>query len=137
MIPAWLQTILEAKGAWNVDGLSRAARAGYCRRCGRVVFRGLDADRAALSVTADPEPLNVLGEFLALSAGRRTFDLQWRGGRYELNIREPEHIQADPARPRGKSCVVVEHRCGDVMPEEGRTVMEDELNPDSGERIPF
>ena len=119
MIPAWLQTHLEAKGAWNGDGISRAARAGYCHDCGQVVLRGLDADRAALDVAADPEPLNPLGEFLALTVGRRTFDLTWRG-RYELNPREPGHIRARPAQVSGKSTVVVEHLCGQMMPIEGR-----------------
>jgi hypothetical protein len=125
MIPTWLQTHLDAVGAWNADGISRAARAGYCRGCGRVVLRGLDADRAALPVAADPEPLNVLGEFLALSVGRKTFDLHWRG-RYELDPREPWHIRARPAQLRGKSAVVVEHSCRDVMPVEGQTLVKNE-----------
>jgi hypothetical protein len=126
MIPTWLQTHLEATGAWNTDGISRATRASYCRSCGRVVLRGLDADRAALTVTADPEPLNPLGEFLAVSSGRRTFDLSWRG-RYELDFRDAWYIRARPARLHGKSAVVVEHSCGDVMPHEGQTVAESEL----------
>lgn len=119
MIEPWLQRLLETKGSWNSDGVSRAARAGYCHTCGQVVVRGLDADRAALSVTCDPGPLNPLGEFLALSVGRRTYDLSWRG-RYELNPREPCHIRAAPAAVRGKSSVAVEHLCGQAMPAEGR-----------------
>lgn len=135
MIPAWLQRLLEAKGTWNGDGVSRAARAGYCRSCGTVVVRGLDADRAALSAVCDPEPINVLGEFLALSAGRRTYDLTWRG-RYELNPREPAHIRAAPAQLFGKSTVVVSHLCGQAMPMEGRQIMEPVKIVDSG-RCPF
>lgn len=128
MIPPWLQAILEAKGAWNGDGIGRAARAGYCRDCGQVVLRGLDADRVALTVTVDPQPLNPLGEFLALATGRLTFSLRWRG-RYEIDRRESCHIQTAPARVRGKSSVVVEHRCGDPMPAAGTTVMPEELEP--------
>jgi len=134
MIPTWLQTILEAKGAWNSDGVSRAARAGYCHTCGAVVLRGLDADRAALTVVADPEPLNPLGEFLAVSVGRRTYDLTWRS-RYELNPREPAHIRAAPAQLLGKSSVVVEHLCGQVMPIDGRIEKEPETANDG--RCPF
>lgn len=124
MIQPWLQRLLEAKGTWNGDGIARAARAGYCRGCGAVVVRGLDADRAALSVACDPEPLNPLGEFLAVSLGRRTFDLSWRG-RYELNPREPAHIRAAPAQIFGKSSVVVEHLCGQAMPMQGQLVVDD------------
>jgi hypothetical protein len=134
MIPAWQQTILEAKGAWNADGVSRAARAGYCRSCGTVVLRGLDADRAALTAVCDPEPINALGEFLALSVGRKTYDLTWRG-RYELNPREPAHIRAAPAQASGKSSVVVAHLCGQPMPLEGREEMA--TNDNVNVRCPF
>jgi hypothetical protein len=130
MIPTWLQTILEAKGAWNSDGIARAARAGYCHDCGSVILRGLDADRAALTVVADPEPLNPLGEFLALTVGRRTYDLTWRG-RYELNPRESGHIRAAPAQVHGKSAVVVEHLCGQVMPMEGRLEVQSVIDDES------
>lgn len=119
MIPTWLQPILDAKGVTNADGVSRAARARHCRRCGRTTLRGLDADRAAIAVTVDPTPINTLGEFLAISAGRITYDLEWRGGRYELSPREPAHIQAAPARLRARRQVVVSHSCGSVMPAEG------------------
>lgn len=133
MIPTWLQSILDAKGISNPDGVSRAARAGYCRSCGAVILRGLDADRAALTAVCDPEPINPLGEFLALSVGRKTYDLTWRG-RYELNPREPCHIEAAPASLLGKSSVVVSHLCGQTMPVEGRIEMQAAVND---ERCPF
>ena len=134
MIPAWLQQILEAKGTWNADGVARAARAGHCHSCGQVVLRGLDADRAALTAITDPEPLNPLGEFLALSVGRKTYDLTWRG-RYELNPREPCHIQAAPAQLLGKFSVVVAHLCGQPMPIDGR--IDQEPVKASDERCPY
>lgn len=137
MIPTWLQSILEAKGAWNADGVARAARAGYCRSCGAVIVRGLDADRAALTAVCDPEPLNLLGEFLALSAGRPTYDLQWRS-RYELNPREPAHISTTPAGTGGKSAVVAAHCCGQPIPAEGRdTVDNEKRDGKADERCPF
>jgi hypothetical protein len=133
MIPAWLQAHLTATGAFNGDGVSRRARAGLCRSCGRVVLRGLDADAAAMAVAVDPEPLNALGEFLALSVGRVTFDLTWRL-RYELDPRDAWHIRTRPAAVRGKSAVVVQHSCADVMPAEGHTVVEQESED---EQCPF
>lgn len=133
MIDSRLHSLLEAKGVWNGDGISRAARASYCTSCGTVVLRGLDADRAALTVACDPEPLNPLGEFLAISVGRRTYDLTWRT-RYELDPRSPGRIRDRPAQLYGKSAVVVEHLCGQPMPLDGR--IEKEPNTDS-ERCPF
>ena len=112
MIPAWLQTHLETTGAWNGDGVSRAARPARCRSCGRVVLRGLDADRAALPVSADPQPLNQLGEVLTLTTGRHTYDLEWRNGRYELNPRRAAHITNSPPNSSPDKSVVAEHQCG-------------------------
>lgn len=137
MISAWLQPILEARGALNSDGISRAARAGYCRRCGTVVMRGLDADRAALPVTTDPTPVNALGEFLAVASGLVTFDLEWRGNRYELNPRHPEHIQANPARLHARRAVVVAHSCGQRMPTEGLLANEPDVEKENTGAIPF
>jgi len=134
MIDDRLVQLLEAKGAWNDDGISRAARAGHCTSCGAIVIRGLDADRAALTVVCDPEPINALGEFLAVSVGRRTYDLKWRS-RYELDPREPAHIRAMPAQLYGKSAVVVEHLCGQVMPIDGR-IEREPVNASDG-RCPF
>lgn len=136
MIPTWLQSILEAKGAWNADGVTRAARAGYCHSCGRVVLRGLDADRAALTAVCDPEPLNLLGEFLALSAGRPTYDLQWRS-RYELNPREPVHIRTIPAGGSRQATVVAAHRCGQPIPAEGCTVDNEIVDGRCSDAPPF
>lgn len=139
MIPTWLQPILETRGALNQDGISRAARARHCRRCGRTTLRGLDADRAALAVTVDPTPVNALGEFLALSAGRITYDLEWRAGRYELSPREPAHIRAAPARLRARRQVVVSHSCGSTMPADGLIAMDNEMIEKErvGNGIPF
>jgi len=115
MIPAWLQPILEARGAWNGDGVSRRAHAITCR-CGQTVIRGLDADRAALPISADPQPLNQLGEVLTLTTGRHTYDLEWRNGRYELNPRRAAHIANSPPNSSPDTSVVAEHQCGRSAP---------------------
>lgn len=136
MIPAWLQTHLETTGAWNADGINRGARAQLCPTCRQVTLVGLDADRAALTAATDPEPLNPLGEYLAVATGRRTYDLTWtRGTRYELNPRDAAHIQKRPAQLSGKSTVVAEHVCGQPMPLEGRIDQPPEPVPNG--KVPF
>jgi hypothetical protein len=108
--PRWLQGLLEAKGAWNSDGVSRRARATFCRKCGAVVLRGLDFEPAGAAVSVDPTPLDAFGEAMALLHDRRTYWLAWRGDRYEINPRWPEHIRGEPAGT-GRHDVLAEHRC--------------------------
>lgn len=138
MIAPWLQRLLDAKGTSNSDGVSRAARAGHCRSCGQVVIRGLDADRAALPATCDPGSINALGEFLAVTTGRRTYDLDWRG-RYELSPREPAHISDSPPGSKPNSPVVVAHECDSPMPAAGRVVAAPAARTtrEENERCPF
>lgn len=135
MIPPWLQAVLEAKGAANPDGISRRARAGHCRGCGRVVLRGLDDDVAAIPVATDPEPLNPLGEFLAIAIGRPTYNLAWRG-QYELDPRDSWSIRERLAGIYGKAAVVVAHSCVDRMPVEGQIAEEPKNRREEG-KCPF
>lgn len=86
MIPTWLRAHLEDRGLWDADGVGRAARAHRCR-CRSYVLAGLDADRCALPVAAEPDPLSARGEAVALIAGRATFSLRMLSGRLELDHR--------------------------------------------------
>lgn len=108
-MPDWLRRHLEASGHLSPDGVTRAARTTHCRRCGAVVMRGLDGDKAAFPATVDPEPLTALGEVLALLAGRGTYELRWVGHRYELDARDQWQIQG---RPPAEIHAVAEHACG-------------------------
>lgn len=107
MIPNWLRRQLEAAGRWNVDGVSRRMSAGHCRTCHAQVVRGLDADVAAITVTADPQPIDQLGEALALLSGRGTWSLLQRDGHWSLSPRDQWRIAAQ--KP---ATVLAEHRCG-------------------------
>lgn len=98
-------------------GNSRAAGTYACPGCRAVILRGLDADVAALTVTVDPAPLTLLGEVLALARGRTTYDLTRRGGRYELDPRNPSHIKK---RPASEFHVAPEHKCGNPLPAKPR-----------------
>ena len=73
--------------------------------CGQYVLRGLDADRCALTVLADPYPLSALGEVGALGLGRPTYYLH----RGELEPRDrwniPGHL------PSHDLLVVAAHDC--------------------------
>lgn len=113
-IPTHIRRHLEATGVLARDGISRRAKTTFCADCHRPVVRGLDADVAALVAVVDPAPLTPVGEVLALAAGRRTYDLTWRGARYELDPREPGHIRTRPASR--KYHVTADHQCGNSLP---------------------
>lgn len=96
----------------SLGGLvSRAAQAGLCGNCRAPIMRGLDGDVAAFLVTVDPNPLDPLGEALALLAGRATFELRWQHGRYELEHRDAWSITARPAGTHPRLDVVAAHTC--------------------------
>lgn len=107
MIPTWLQAHLDSLGLWNTDGISRRARGRHCRTCRAPILTGLDDDRCGLPVTADPAPIDEVGELIALAAGRRTFDLRQRPT-LRLNHRPTWRI----GKPRQHD-VLAEHRCGE------------------------
>lgn len=113
-----LRRILEPLGLWNVDGITRRARATMCRDCGLVTMRGLDAQDVAMPAVCDPAALNRLGEVAALFAGLRTYSLTWQAGRYVIDLREPERIISAPAGSRANSDVLAEHQCGRDAPAE-------------------
>lgn len=75
-------------------------------------MRGLDDDRTAGIVTADSRPLSAVGELVALLEGRATYDLAWRGFRYELDYRYVENVKGNPPGHFADVDVVCEHRCG-------------------------
>lgn len=118
-MPAWLREHLHATGKLGRDAITRRAKTGFCDTCWSIVIRGLDAPIAALPVTVDPQPLSPLGEVLALAAGRRSYDLTWRGDRYELDHRDHWGIRTRPAGAINH--VVADHQCGHLLPEIART----------------
>lgn len=97
--------------------MSRSIRTSQCPHCRAHVLRGLDADWLALDTTLDPQPVDNLGEFLALATGRRTFDLRPTSSsgshgrvmeeRNAWRIRNPWVIPFP---------VHAEHRCGQPLP---------------------
>jgi len=111
MIPAWLQRHLEDRGLWDVDGVTRAARARRCRTCRQYVLAGLDADRCALPVAVDPDPLSRLGEAAALIGGRTTYSLRFLSGRLELDHRGQFEIRGE-AGSEIRHDVLAGHVCG-------------------------
>lgn len=127
MIPAWLQAHLEATGVADTDGVARAIRARTCPRCHAPILTGLDADRCALAVTVDPQPTDVLGEALALVAGRDTYDLaglqlihrdQWRVAGRRRHPVLADHLcnaplprDPNPPLPRRVVAAVTEEPC--------------------------
>lgn len=106
-----LRDKLVANGSLTARGSARGAKPRICERCNAPVLIGLDDDIAALDVTADPTPLDALGEILAVAQGRRTYTLAVTGGRHELNYRDEYRIRGR-APGAGHYDVVPEHRCG-------------------------
>lgn len=74
-------------------------------------MRGLDDERAAGTAVVDSRPLNAMGELIALLEGRATYDLAWRGSRYEIDFRYVENVKGNPPGSRPNVDVVCEHRC--------------------------
>lgn len=97
-------------------GVMRRVTARSCRRCGGPVIVGLDAMVGAFEATADPQPLNRIGEAVATLEGRRTWALNREEARYVLNPRDALEIAYHPATSRAREDVVREHRCRTPSP---------------------
>lgn len=99
-VPAWILA-QRAGEAFRSAGLTR------CTHCRAAILYGLDADLCALSVRADPTPLTLLGEVLALMDGRATYSLVTADGRKLLDIRDEWMIAGTRRWP-----VLPAHKCG-------------------------
>lgn len=122
MIPAWLL----AKG-----NLGRAASIGLCPRCNIPTLRGLDDERAGLPARADIDPVDEIGEALALIQGRATYDLVGDSRKKELEYRYEWHIR----KPR-KYPVLAAHKCDSPLPTVPAQVP-DILVEAEDDRVPF
>lgn len=99
-------------------GVTRKVTARSCRRCGGPVLAGIDGDVMAFEATVDPEPLNRIGEALAVLEGRGTWALNREADRFVLNPRDSHEIAHHPATTRSREDVVREHRCSTSAPPE-------------------
>lgn len=115
-LPDWLRAHLANIGADNPDGVTRSARLGTCRDCGRRVIRGLDDDRCAMAATADPHEIDAAGEYLALRIGLATYSLRRTtsaSGKAAWNIDPRTRWVIEGGKP---GAVVAQHRCGIAIP---------------------
>jgi hypothetical protein len=111
MMPTWLRRHLEQTGKLDTDGFSRTIRAGRCPTCHQPTVRGLDDENCAVPVRCDAVVLDQVGELLAVTAGRTTYDVTGSAQRPTLDRRLPAHISAPRRYP-----VLAEHRCGQPLP---------------------
>lgn len=87
-----------------------------CPHCQAYVLTGLDADTAGIPVTVDREPVDSLGEALAVLQGRQTYErrngsyTEGRGGRLE------QRTASSIRRRVGVHPVHAEHRCHEPLP---------------------
>ena len=115
-VPEWLQRHLTELGRWDADGIRRRISLRV-HECGERVVVGLDAERGGLPVTAQPDPIDELGELLAVAGSRTTYELRGlTGGRLELERRDNFAIAGSPAGSDRAPYVVGEHRCGLSLP---------------------
>lgn len=102
-----------AAGLVDAEGTSRKVRARTCARCSAPVLGALDGAWLAVTVSLDPTPVDVMGELLAVIAGRGTWRLSWCGGHYEVDPRTAIEIERTPPT---EVEVLAGHRCGEPLP---------------------
>jgi ribosomal protein S27AE len=81
-----------------------------CPKCGAKVFAALDSDVAAFRAIVDVDPLDTVGEAIALLTGRSTYNHVMRGRR--MVLRGPRSAGQITLHPAGETRVVAEHACG-------------------------
>lgn len=96
----------------DATGATRKARLARCEECGYRVWRGLNADRGAQVVDADPTPLAPLGEAMARIGGWKTITLRWMLDHWIIDIRDQWIIAGEPPGTRANCDVLTVHRCG-------------------------
>ncbi|WP_017612098.1 hypothetical protein [Nocardiopsis salina] len=85
------------------------ARLDTCPRCGAAIIVALDHHTAALTVRADPLPLDAETELHARLSGRLTYNVLGRDD-LQLHLRDTEHMAS-----RGHP-VVATHECPGPIP---------------------
>ena len=103
----WQQDRLDDK----IETTRRAAVLDQCRRCGRPVWRGPDADMSAIGAVADAEPLDAVAEVIAYVSGRCTYDAIPSAGKTHLHYRDPHTHMRHHDWP-----VYAAHRCEEKTP---------------------
>lgn len=95
----------------RVIGISRRARTRTCHGCHAEVITGFDDEDGGYPEIADPQPLNELGEAVAILEGRHTATLNpYRDGR-AINRRPTDSIRRRPAGRTTFEDVLREHVC--------------------------
>lgn len=85
------------------------ARLDTCPRCDAAIIVALDHHTAALTVRADPAPLDAENELHARLQGRLTYNVLGRND-LQLHLRDTEHMASRP-HP-----VVAAHTCPGPIP---------------------
>ena len=87
-----------------------------CRHCHAPVLTGQDSPTAGITVTLDPQPVDNLGEVLALLQGRRTFAVSTvnQSGNHRRVFDERTASWIRTGRPIAP--VHPEHRCNQPLP---------------------
>jgi hypothetical protein len=93
----------------KIQATADHVRRGTCPRCHAPVLRARAGRVAALDVTADPTPVDAIGEIHARLAGRLAWHLVTNSlGQQRITWRGPEDIHAGPEPNR---LVIADHAC--------------------------
>lgn len=106
----YIKAKLEAEG-YTTGGVGRRVQARTCRTCHAPVLAGADGDVCGRVRQVDPDPLDKVGEALAVLTGRYTVALWRTRDRYELEARDQWSIAGSPP-PQARFDVLAEHVCG-------------------------
>jgi hypothetical protein len=95
--------------------MSRLVRAATCK-CGAKILTGDDSDVCGIRTDVDQQPVDNLGEFLALATGRRTYELRPTATRGSHSRLLDERTAARIRTGASRHPIHPEHRCGQPLP---------------------
>lgn len=97
---------------------ARNARPENCPRCKAPTLVGLDGERLAMTIRADPIALSAEGETTGLDIGRKTYTLtRTTSGRWQIDWRPSWRRSHMPATVGALYDVVATHFCGNPIPD--------------------
>lgn len=102
-MPTWLVDKLIADGVMDKARVTRTAKPRTCPHCHRATLTALD-EITTQRVDLDPDPINAVGEAIAILTGRATYGIFYG----ELAERSSQEITYRPADVRP---IYVTHRC--------------------------
>lgn len=106
----YIKAKLEREG-FTTNGVGRRVQARTCRTCHAKVLAGADGDTCGRVCHVDPDPVDKVGEALAVLTGRYTVAMWKTRDGYQLEPRDQFAIRRSPAGTSTRYDVLAEHVC--------------------------